>query len=52
MKKAIQQSTEAEMPENEPVEPKTEEPLGIKIPEPVKATRTLNNIELPNFLKK
>lgn len=35
----------------EAVEP-AKETVGIEIPEPVKATRTLNNIELPNFLKK
>lgn len=28
------------------------QPMGIKIPEPVKPTKTLNNIELPSFLKK
>ncbi|MBE6014315.1 MAG: cell division protein FtsZ [Lachnospiraceae bacterium] len=57
MKKAMESSVEKAMtrpvaPTENPAEKPAEQPMGIKIPEPVKPSRTLNNIELPNFLKK
>ena len=46
-KENVMSSQNAQPPVN--AEP---QPMGIKIPEPVKPTKTLNNIELPSFLKK